>query len=313
MTNYTLDNVQAKELCDRATARIALALATEPGESAHAIESVMRARGGARYVTKSDVTAITTGDTAVALMPLNAALLREIAGRTIDGQLDGALRLGLTAVSRLVVGVIAASEAAEAATKPIAQVTFADGTGTIRKAAGQIVVSTEAAKALGAETQALIAQHLIGEVSKARDRRFVTDLLAAGTSVADATPGAVLAAVSSGAPARPYIVGGLADLLALTPGLLRELRDLNVGVIPSPAAAGYLFAIDATGILIREGDVELARATNATVLLDDGSSPAGSTVVSLFQRNLTAVRAEQFMRYTIRPEAVAFAATGSPA
>ena len=137
---------------------------------------------------------------------------------------------------------------------------------------------------------------------------FVATAVAVGTSISTATPGALLEAISSGAPSRPYLVGGLDELLSLSSGTLRDLRDLNVGILPSPAAQGLLLAVDATGILIAEAPTDVQTARHANMVLDDGGSPQFTTVINLWQGNLSAIRAERFVRFTVRPEAVAYAA-----
>ena len=79
------------------------------------------------------------------------------------------------------------------------------------------------------------------------------------------------------------MIGGYDALLAITPGTLGELRDLGIQVLPSPAAAGLLVAVDAAGLLISDDDIRVDIARHASLLLDDGGTPAGTTTLNLFQ------------------------------
>jgi hypothetical protein len=109
------------------------------------------------------------------------------------------------------------------------------------------------------------------------------------------------------------VVGSYATLLALG-STVRELRDLGIGIIASPAAADVLIAIDATGVLLGDGGVAVEVAKHANILMDSGEGEAGTTTVSLFQRNLLSLRAERCFRFDVRQNAVAFLTLeGSPA
>ena len=308
---YEFDLTQDFEQKQRATARLAFAVSTDTRLSnANDPLGEFSRRGWSRYApsAKAAVDAITTQDTAVALLPLSTAFLREVGQATIDGRLDGALRLPLNAAARLQVGSVEATEVAEGETKPVVRLTFTAGNAPLQKVVGEIVVSVEALRAFDVQTQSGVRQLLVDALAAASDRVFVAALTAVGTSIGTATAGALLAAISSGAPSRPYLVGGLDELLSLTPGTLRDLRDLNVGILPSPAAQGLLIAVDATGVLIGEAPPDVQTARHASMVLDDGGSPQFTTSINLWQGNLSAIRAERFVRFTVRPEAVAYAA-----
>jgi hypothetical protein len=310
----TRDHVQSLETKARATARLAWAIANDNwlSDTSNSVAS-FNARGWKRYEghAKAATSATTTTDEAIALMPLDTALLREIGQATIDGRLDGALRLPLTVASRLQVGSVTATTVDESGTKPVARLTFTVGDAPVEKTIGEIIISREAAQALGAETQAAIRELLVDAVARETDRRFVAAAVAAGTSTA-LSVATLLSSISSGAATRPHLVGGVDQLLALAPGVLRDLREMGVAIVPSAAAAGQLIAIDASGVLIQDGGIDVQVGRHANVLLDDGVGEAGTTTISLFQSNMVSIRCERFVRFTIRPEAVAYHSVGSP-
>ena len=79
-------------------------------------------------------------------------------------------------------------------------------------------------------------------------------------------------------------------------------------VLVTPAAAGVVVALDGAALMIASDPIAVATAAHASIDLDNGS-PA--LPISLWQRNLAGVRAEQLVRYTIAPGSVAFASVES--
>ena len=130
--------------------------------------------------------------------------------------------------------------------------------------------------------------------------------LATGTLVGTVTPAALLAAISNGAPRRPFLIGGYDTLLALDAGTVRDLAALNLGVLPSGAAAGQLFAVDAAGVLVEDGGIIVQTARDATMTIN-------GTATNLWAANLACVRAERLLRISVRAGAAAYTAAGSPA
>jgi hypothetical protein len=111
----------------------------------------------------------------------------------------------------------------------------------------------------------------------------------------------------AGNPRRPTLIGGYDSLIPLAP-TLRDIRELGVNILVTPAATGLLIAVDGAGLLISEGDIEVTTARHATVSL--AGSPSVPNL-NLWQSNLIALRAEQFVRFAVRDGATAYASTGS--
>ena len=112
--------------------------------------------------------------------------------------------------------------------------------------------------------------------------------------------------ISGGAPTRPVLVVSLQSALRLT--ALRDLESLGVKVLISPAAGNRLIAIDADGIAVTDGGVEIVRGQPDLHMNDAPDNPSTSATVmtSLWQRNLTAVRVERYVSWIKRADAVAY-------
>ncbi len=81
-------------------------------------------------------------------------------------------------------------------------------------------------------------------------------------------------------------------------------------VLVSAAASGRLIAVDAGGLLLAEDPVRVETARHADIEMSD--APSGGPRTGLWQTNTAALRAEQFVRIGVRPDAVAWMATGTP-
>jgi len=301
------DLTQERERQNRATARVAWALARDSWLSADARQT-MTARGFGHHVKSGDT--LLSDDSGVNLLTLNAAFVGQVDAQSIVGRLDGRITIPLAAAARLQLGEIVATGVVEGDEKQVARMAF-DVAGPPSKVVAQIVVSNEAMRCFDAPTQSAISGVLVSAVAAAQDAALVS-ALTAGTSTGSATPAALFAACSGGRPARPYLIGGLDAVLSLTAGTLQDLAAVGVQVLTTPAATGFLIGLDAAGLLVSEGELTIESARHASMVLDyGGGSPAPT--VSLWQANLSAIRCERFIRFGVRSGAVAFASVGSPA
>jgi hypothetical protein len=305
------DLTRDKEQAMRASALVAWALAND--SHLHDITDPARTfqqKGWGRYLAglqhKAD-DVVTTDETGV--LPLASAFLGLVDRESLLGQLDGAVRIPLTAAARLQVGTIEASAVAEGDEKPVALLAF-DVTGAPSKVVATIVLSAEALRAIDQPTQVGIRQVLVSAAAAATDVALVA-ALTAGTASGSTAPGDLLAAISGGAPRRPVLIGGYDSLLGMSVGTVTDLNAIGVAILPCAAASGLLIALDSAGLLISDGGVEVQTARHANLTLTLAGSPA--TNVSLWQSNLVALRAERSLRFSIRSGAVAYASTGSPA
>jgi hypothetical protein len=309
MNNTLEDQTRSYERSQRAGARVAWALGCDTSLSIDPV-ATMREKGFSRYMKAGDVT--TAGDVGVALAPLNAAFLAQVDQQSLPGQMAGVVRIPINAAARLQLGEVVATKMAEGDEKPVVQMGF-DVAGPPSKVQAQIVISAEAVRGLDATTFDAITQVLISAVGRATDVELIR-VLTAGVSTGLATPAALLSAISGGQPRRPYVIGGLDVILGLPVGTVRDLESIGVRVLFCAAAAGVLVAVDASGLLVSEGDLQVDTARHANLVIDTvGGSPSTPVNTSLWQSNLVALRVERMIRFAVRAGAVAFASTGSPA
>ena len=270
-------------------------------------EFTRRGFGRYREYVKAAVDAHTAADEGVALQPLRAAFVDAVDREALSGRLEGAHRVPLGVVSRLQTGTVTATAVAEGGIKPVGRIAFTVS-GLPSKAVGQIVVTAEYLRSINTLAQEGITRSLVSATAAALDVEFIT-AFTAGAPAGSSDVGTLLAAISDGAPTRPYIIGGYDTLIPLA-GTLADIRALGVGVLATPAAAGLLLAVDAAGVLVAEGGAEVMTARHADVQLDDSTGGSPGSVVSLWQANLAALKAE--VQLAFRPDAVAWSATGTP-
>lgn len=305
----TLDVVQAFEQERRASALVAWAFCADTAISDNAMKA-FEARGFEDYAWRPRGKSVMSAtDEAIALQPLRMAFVSEVERVSVTGQLVGAVRVPLGAFARIQVGVIEAVPIGEGQVKPVARLDFDVAGGAPSKVIAQIIVSSEWTRAVDGPTQDAIRQQLVSACAARTDADFVT-AITTGLSPVTGDVGDLLAAISQGAPAKPYIIGSYAELFTLA-GKLRDLRDLGVGILATPASAGKLIAIDAAGLLIADGGAEVATARHATMTFSDGGSPAQDITVNLWQSNLTAIRAERWLKFATRAGAAAYLEVGA--
>lgn len=163
---------------------------------------------------------------------------------------------------------------------------------------------------------------------------FGTAITATGDVAADVED--LLAAISDGVPARPYLVFGAAaarevvfhggDAFAgvqlVGAGNLHGIPTIST---PAPALAGLVIALDVSAIFISDEGITTDRAEAAALQMADdptnasadGSSPAQSvatTIVALWQSNSIGLRSIRHVGWAKRANAVAYLdLSGSPA
>lgn len=294
------------DLRQKAAAVVSLAVAGDTRLTADRLE-LLQHRGVGRYAKGGDVTL--AGDMALDRAPLDAALIALVDQGTLIGRLDGALRIPLAAAARLQAGELICEVTDEGDAVQPGRLSF-DLAGVPSKVASMIVVGNDLLRDASRQTQDAVTAMLAAAIAKATDT-FTIGKLTAGTAGASADPGALLAAL--GRAVRPYLIADYTTLLNLPAGTVRDLQALNIGVLPCAAAAGVLVAVDAAGVLVSDSGIEVATGRHPSLMIDmTGGSPAAPALVSLWQANLTALRAIRFLRVSVRSGAVAFASVGSP-
>lgn len=118
--------------------------------------------------------------------------------------------------------------------------------------------------------------------------------------------GAALNAISDGAPERPVLVLSFTTALKNS-ALVRDLRELGVLVLISPAAGANTIAIDAARLAIAAGDASVSQSREANLVLDTvpEGSPAGLGT-SLWQANLIGFKAERIINWIAGVNACAY-------
>lgn len=312
---YAKDLLMQSEHDRRATAAVAAALCRDSFLTVEPL-STFRRRGFDEYdhlFTKAAVDPLTSDNAGLAGGPLEQAFMGAVDRASImDALMSGGavtMPVGPTGAGRILLGTVSGSTPEEQAAKPVMTIDFNVSTAP-QKAVAMIVTSAEAARSFDMATQDGIRAHLVSAAAAAVNTRLVA-AFTSGTPESSAAVGALLAAVSNGAPRRPAIIGGYAELLALDAGTLRDLDLLNVALLPCAEASGYLIAVDMSGLLLADAGAVVEVARHASLALDD--TGAGEPTFNLFQRNCIAIRAERWFTISLRPDAVAFASTGSPA
>ena len=184
--------------------------------------------------------------------------------------------------------------------------------GAPSKVTATTVITREAARSLNQAKQDAIRKKVVSALVKPTNTTIVA-ALTSGSPASSSDVGTLLASISEGQPRRPVILAGLSTLLSLPAGVLRDLGLLGVTIVPCAEAgtAGVMLAVDASGLLLSDGGAEVATADAAMLTMDD-TDASGTPNFSLWQRNAIAVRAERWIAISLRPDATAYASTGSP-
>jgi HK97 family phage major capsid protein len=203
----------------------------------------------------------------------------------------------------------------ELAPTPLTQMAFSAPTVSLRKTITEVVISNEVAR--NPANTRHIGRELLRATAKAVDTAAIADIIAAGTSSATSGPTVAqlaadiktaLTAISIGQQSRLYWVlnATLAVSLAarvagstgnwdLTPsgGTLAGIPVVVSDAVPS----GDLVLVDASRFAAFSDVVQLAASQEALVQMSttpDSPAVASTVMVSLFQQNMTALRATRW-------------------
>jgi hypothetical protein len=221
----------------------------------------------------------------------------------------------------------AASETSEGRQKGVSKLDLgADGL-TMRKATGTLVISIEQLGARG--VMGFVGQELRRALARAVDGIFLAAITPAGSpdptitstnAIADIK--AALNAMSIGATSRLYIIAApdVAVALAMATGtdttLLFPQATVTGGeisgipvMVSDALAAGTFMLIDAAAIVVTDEGVNLAEAREASVALDDEPGD-GTALISLWQHNLVAIRAERWFGFHVTRDTAVAVVTG---
>ena len=253
--------------------------------------------------------------------PFSPAFIGQVA-RVAPLGLIGGLTVSAAIRGLVQISNASASWVGQGASKPVTAMTFAAAGLYPLKLVAQIVVSDELADlsspvALQLVTPALIsasaaaeAVALLDPASSAVPNVRPASLTAGLTPIAPVgdlqdNVGQVLDAISGGDPTRPVLIMTLGNALRLRN--LKDLAALGVRLVISSAAGSSIIAIDADGLLVTEFGIEIQRGTPDVEMDSEPDSPltAATVLTSTWQANLSVLRVERWVNWTVRPGAVA--------
>lgn len=270
---------------------------------------------------KAAVAAIDSTSGLAPTRPMLGAFLAAVDHRSILGAL-GAIKVPSTNV----VGAAATASVSsfwigETTAKPLGAMAFASLALTPRKLAAQVAISRELVKLASADVLTLIERAVVSAVASELDSALLdpsnagtenvkppslTNGLVAIVAAGDFQNqvGQVFNAISDGAPSRPVLICSLQSALRLA---ALDVAQAGIKVVISPAAGANLIAVDADGIVYTDDGGDLKVGEPTIEMADNPATPtvAGTVLVSLFQRDLKAVRGERFINWAKRSDAVA--------
>lgn len=225
----------------------------------------------------------------------------------------------------------------EGAMKPLSKLNFDTTTLRFSKAAGIVVLTDELVRFSNPSAEALVRQDLAAAIAQFLDEQFIDPAVAAVANVSPAsiTNGAHTSAASGTdaadvradfATAMTSMIGaniapsGLVWVMlptqAMSIGLMMnalgqsEFPGLNADggtllgyqvVTSNSVPAGQVTIFKPSEILLADdGGITLDASREASIAMDDGSSPSTATVVSMWQYNMVAIKAERYINWVRR-------------
>jgi hypothetical protein len=280
-------------------------------------------RGLHPLIQKAATAAIDLSSGLAPASPQESAFLEQVNRKSPLGQIGGITVTGNVSATIQLTNPTA-SWAGEQGSKPVSSLTFSASAMRPLKVIAQVVVSEELAD-LSLPGALPIVQRAIVSAAAAAEATALLDSTNAGSAgvkpasiingVSTITPagdfannvGQVLAALSGGDPSRPVLIVSFGTAVRMM-GMLRDLSGIGVRVVISSAAGAKIIGIDADGLLVTEGGIDIARSRQADVQMNDApdSPPTPATVlVSTWQRNLAILRVERWVNWSARSGAVA--------
>lgn len=242
-------------------------------------------------------------------------------GFSIIGKLRAFMRPALF-LTTLVKETVAESVewVAEGETKPLTASAFDTLAIPAYKMCGHQVITKELLRFSKPAAAQIVAQSLPRAIARYMDNQFLLKAVAlsAGEHPASITNGA--GNVNTTGPSAAQITADLNDMTdaigsdeslfwimkpktfgticAVVPTLVHieggNAWLMGIPVIRSTNSPAQITLVDAADILLADdGEVSIGLSQQATITLDDGVSPASTTMMSLWQNNLVALRAER--------------------
>jgi hypothetical protein len=235
----------------------------------------------------------------------------------VDTIAQSAMRVPDRFIGRIgVFSSVAASSINEGAAKTLRFLSLTQTDFTPVKAVAQVVLTDETIAALGDEGLRILGTELKNSVATGSDSAFLAGLSgnsgeAQGTddwAGINADLEELLRDLALGAGSRPFLIMTPAAAKSLAvKGLVNGIDSLawnggsyaGVEILVSDAqTSGRITAVDATGLVVLLGDIELRSSGQALIEMVDSSSQTsvtgtGANMVSMFQTNSKALLAER--------------------
>jgi HK97 family phage major capsid protein len=231
----------------------------------------------------------------------------------------------------------------EGSPKPVSKLHFDTTTLRFAKAAGIVVITDELVRFSNPSAEALVRTDMANAIRQFLDEQFISPTVVAVANVnpASITNGAANS-VASGTTAddlRNDIATALQALIAanIDPDGLRiimrptlavqimmmrnllgqkEFPDINASggmlegypvITSNSVPSGIMVFVKESEILLADdGGISVDASREASILMDDGVSPATTTTVSLFQSNMVALRVERIINWLRRRDAAVY-------
>jgi HK97 family phage major capsid protein/HK97 family phage prohead protease len=225
----------------------------------------------------------------------------------------------------------------EGVAKPLGRMTFSTATLRWAKVAGIVVLTDELVRFSNPSAEALVRADLAAAIAQFLDEQFIDPDVAAVANVSPAsiTNGAGTS-VATGVDAddlrwdfrvalRTLIAANIAPQGGVF--VMQPIQGLAIGLMMNALGQPEFTGINADGgnllgyqvitsnscpegtvvffvpreiMVADDGGVSIDASREATVLMDDGVSPATETTVNLWQQNLVAIRAERYINWARR-------------
>ena len=218
----------------------------------------------------------------------------------------------------------------EGISKPVGAFVFSTTTLESFKATLIIVISQALARHSTPSAEATVSRILTNSTAAFIDSEFLSsDAAIAGTSPGgigagqqtQASSGATAALIAADVSAMGGKLGSWGDPVFITRpksfmhmaalGLITFLADGTALLSGMPIfwtsnSPAQLLLLDLAGVMLADDEESsISRATQATILMDDGTSPTVTTEVSLWQNNLSALKVERFVSWDAATTATA--------
>jgi HK97 family phage major capsid protein len=263
--------------------------------------------------------------------------------QTIIGKLTGIRRVPFNIQMPSQTAGSSSAWVGQGARKPISKLTFTQKTLGFAKSASIVVLNDELVRFSNPSAEAIVRQDLSEAMVQFLDEQFIDPSVTvvanvnpasvtngAGHDAASGTDAAALRAdfkdavsamlTANIAPNGSYWV--MEPALALAIGLIQNALGapefpgisadggtlLGYPVVTSNSCASGVatFMKPSEILLADDGGVSIDISKEASLVMDDGNSPAETTMVSMFQNNMVAIRAERYINWARRRDAAVY-------